>query len=150
MVFYWASIGPNATDPSKSKGAASMGWAGVPNGMRGVWNMAIPKESKVKDAAWELAKWLSGPEGSLAFTNGGGGHSPRYDVLKNPDFQKKYPWAPDLLKALEGCRNRPQISTWTALDNAIVDMTTSVLSGQSSPEDAIKSATGQVQPYLKS
>jgi len=29
-------------------------------------------------------------------------------------------------------------------------MTTSVLAGQSSPEDAIKSATGQVQPYLKS
>jgi multiple sugar transport system substrate-binding protein len=150
MVFYWASIGPNATDPSKSKGAASVGWAGVPNGMRGVWNMAIPKESKVKDAAWELAKWLSGPEGSLAFTNGGGGHSARYDVLKNPDFQKKFPWAPDLLKALEGCRNRPQLTTWSAIDTAVGDMTTSVLAGQASPEDAIKSATSQVQPYLKS
>ena len=83
------------------------------------------------------------------FTQNAGGHSPRYDVLQNPDFQKKYPWANDLLKALDGSKARPQIPTWTTIENSIVDMTTAVLSGQSSAADAIKTTTQQVQPYLK-
>ena len=149
MVFYWASIGPNVTDASKTKDSDKMGWTGVPNGMRGVWTLGIPQGSKNKDAAWELIKWITGPEGSLMFTQNGGGHSPRFDVLQNADFQKKYPWAPDLMKALEVSKARPQIPTWTTIENSIIDMTTAVLSGQQSPQDAIKSTTQQVQPYLK-
>ncbi|MCC6177509.1 MAG: extracellular solute-binding protein [Chloroflexi bacterium] len=150
MVFYWASIGPNATDPQKSKAADKVGWAGVPNGMRGVWTLGIPKDSKNKDAAWEVIKWMTSPEGSLLFTNYGAGHSPRYDVLNNADFQKKYPWAPDLIKALDAAKARPQTPNWTAIETAITDMGTAVLSGQKSPKDAIKDATNQVAPYLKS
>jgi multiple sugar transport system substrate-binding protein len=149
MVFYWASIGPTVIDPSKAKDADQMGWTGIPNGMRGVWTLGIPQGSKQKDATWELIKWMTGAEGSLMFTQNAGGHSPRYDVLQNADFQKKYPWANDLLKALDGSKARPQIPTWTTIENSIVDMTTSVLSGQSSAQDAIKTTTQQVQPYLK-
>jgi multiple sugar transport system substrate-binding protein len=149
MVFYWASIGPTVIDPAKAKDADKMGWTSIPNAMRGIWTLGIPQGSKQKDATWELLKWMTGPEGSLLFTQNAGGHSPRYDVLQNPDFQKKYPWAPDLLKALDGSKARPQIPTWTTLDNSIVDMTTAVLSGQSSAQDAIKTTTQQVQPYLK-
>ena len=149
MVFYWASIGPTVVDPAKAKDADKMGWTSIPNAMRGIWTLGIPQGSKQKEAAWELLKWMTGPEGSLMFTQNAGGHSPRYDVLQNADFQKKYPWANDLLKALDGSKARPQIPTWTTLDNSIVDMTTAVLSGQSSPADAIKTTTQQVAPYLK-
>lgn len=148
MVFYWASIGPNATDPNKSKVADKVGWVGVPNGMRGVWTIGIPRGSKQQDAAWELVKWLDGIEGSQLFTSFGGGHSPRYDVLQSADFQKTYPWAPDLIKALENCRNRPQTPNWLAMESIIVDMSTAVLSGQKSTADAVKAANEQMAQYL--
>ena len=148
MVFYWASIGPDATNPQKSSVASNVGWASVPNAQRGVWNLGISKDSKNKDAAWEWVKWITGPTGSAEFTHNGGGHSPRFDVINSPDFQQRYPWAQDFLKALSGARSRPQIPSWNGIDTAIMNMTTSVLSGQKQPEEAIKTAEEQVSSYL--
>jgi multiple sugar transport system substrate-binding protein len=149
-LLYWASAGPNAIDPNKSKVADKVGWTSIPNAMRGVWVMGIPKSSKNQEAAWEYLKWQTGPAGSLLFTNYGGGHSAAVDVLKAPDFVKKYPWAPDLQKALEGSKARPQTPHWTAIQTAIVDMSTAILSGQQKPEEAIKAAGTQLETYLKS
>jgi multiple sugar transport system substrate-binding protein len=148
MVFYWASIGPDATNPQKSSVAANVGWAPMPNAQRGVWNLGISKDSKNQDAAWEWVKWITGPTGSAEFTQNGGGHSPRFDVINSPSFQQRYPWAQDYLKALSGSRNRPQIPSWNGIDTAIMNMTTSVLSGQKQPEEAIKAAEQQVSSYL--
>jgi multiple sugar transport system substrate-binding protein len=148
MVFYWASIGPDATNPDKSQVAKNVGWASVPNAQRGVWNLGISKDSSNKDAAWEWVKWITGPTGSAEFTQNGGGHSPRFDVLNSPEFAQRYPWAQDYQKALNGARARPQVSSWNAIDTVIMNMTTSVLSGQKQPEDAIKAADAQVASYL--
>jgi multiple sugar transport system substrate-binding protein len=149
-ILYWASAGPNAIDPNKSKVADKVGWTSIPNAMRGVWTVGIPKSSKNQEAAWEWLKWMTGPQGGLDFTNFGGGHSAAVDVLKAPDFIKKYPWAPDLQKALETCKARPQTPHWTAIQTAIVDMSTAILSGQQKPEEAIKAAGTQLETYLKS
>jgi multiple sugar transport system substrate-binding protein len=148
-ILYWASAGPNAIDPAKSKVADKVGWTSIPNAMRGVWVLGMPKSSKNQEAAWEYLKWMTGPKGGLDFTNFGGGHSAAVDVLKAPDFVKKYPWAPDLQKALETCKARPQTPHWTAIQTAIVDMSTAILSGQQSAEQAIKAAGEQLSTYLK-
>jgi len=148
MVFYWASIGPDATNPEKSQVAKDVGWASVPNAQRGVWTLGISKDSTRKDAAWEWVKWITGPVGSAEFTQNGGGHSPRFDVLNSAEFAQRYPWAQDYQKALGGARSRPQVSSWNAIDTVIMNMTTSVLSGQKQPEDAIRAADQQVAPYL--
>ncbi len=149
-ILYWASAGPNAIDPTKSKVADKVGWTSIPNAMRGVWVMGIPKVSKNQEAAWEYVKWQTGPAGSLPFTNFGGGHSAAIDVLKTGDFVKKYPWAPDLQKAIEGSKARPQTPHWTAIQTAIVDMSTAILSGQQKPEEATRAAAEQLSTYLKS
>lgn len=148
MVFYWASIGTNATDPAKTKGGDKMGWTSVPNGMRGVWNLGIARDSKNVDAAFEWVKWITGPQGSQLFTNYGGGNSPRFDVLHTDTFKQKFPWAPDLETALAASRSRPQTPNWNGIQTVIIDMTSAVLSGQKSPADATKSAAEQVAPYL--
>lgn len=149
-ILYWASAGPNAIDPAKSKVADKVGWTSIPNAMSGVWVLGIPKSSKNQEAAWEYVKWQTGPAGSLPFTNFGGGHSASVDTLKAADFVKKYPWAPDLQKALESSKARPQTPHWTAIQTAIVDMSTAILSGQQKPEQAIKAAGEQLATYLKS
>jgi multiple sugar transport system substrate-binding protein len=118
--------------------------------MSGVWVVGIPKSSKNIDAAWEYLKWQTRPEGSLPFTNYGGGHSAATDVLKSADFVKRYPWAPDLQKALENSKARPQTPHWTAIQTAVVDMSTAVLSGQQTAEQATKAAGEQLASYLKS
>ena len=150
MVFYWASIGANATDPQKTQGADKVGWASVPNGMRGVWTLGIAKDAKNRDAAWEWVKWITGPEGSQLFTRYGGGNSPRFDVLHSDEFKQKFPWAPDLESAVGASRARPQTPNWNGIQTVIVDMTSGVLSGQKTPADAAKVAAEQVAPYLKS
>ena len=149
-ILYWASAGPNAIDPAKSKVADKLGWTSIPNAMSGVWVVGIPKSSKNIDAAWEYLKWQTGPEGSLPFTNFGGGHSAAVDVLKSADFVKKYPWAPDLQKALENSKARPQTPHWTAIQTAIVDMSTAILSGQQTAAQATKSTGEQLASYLQS
>jgi len=149
-ILYWASAGPNAIDPAKSKVADKVGWTSIPNAMSGVWVLGIPKSSKNIEAAWEYLKWQAGPAGSLPFTNAGGGHSAAVDVLKSADFVKKYPWAPDLQKALENSKARPQTPHWTAIQTAIVDMSTAILSGQQTAEQATKAAATQLETYLKS
>ena len=149
-ILYWASAGPNAIDPAKSKVADKVGWTSIPNAMSGVWVLGIPKSSKNIEAAWEYLKWQTGPEGSLPFTNFGGGHSAAVDVLKSADFVKKYPWAPDLQTALEGSKARPQTPHWTAIQTAIVDMSTAILSGQQTAAAATKAAGEQLASYLKS
>jgi multiple sugar transport system substrate-binding protein len=149
-ILYWASAGPNAIDPAKSKVADKVGWTSIPNAMSGVWVLGIPKASKNQEAAWEYVKWQTGPAGSLPFTNFGGGHSAAVDVLKAPDFVKKYPWAPDLQKALEASKARPQTPHWTAIQTAIVDMSTAILSGQQTAPAATKAAGEQLATYLKS
>jgi multiple sugar transport system substrate-binding protein len=150
MVFYWASIGANATDPQKTRGADKVSWASVPNGMRGIWNLGIAKDSRNRDAAWEWVKWITGPEGSLLFTRYGGGNSPRYDVLHTDEFKQKFPWAPDLESAVAASRARPQTPNWNGIQTVIVDMTSGVLSGQKTPAEAVRTAAEQVAPYLKS
>jgi multiple sugar transport system substrate-binding protein len=149
MVFYWASIGANAIDPKKTQGADKVGWASVPNGMRGIWNLGIAKDSKNGDAAWEWVKWITGTQGSQLFTSYGGGNSPRFDVLHSDAFKKAFPWAPDLETALGDSRARPQTPNWNGIQTVIIDMTSAVLSGQKSPEEATRSAAEQVAPYLK-
>jgi multiple sugar transport system substrate-binding protein len=149
MVFYWASIGANATDPQKTAGADKVKWASVANGMRGVWNLGIAKDSKNKDAAWEWVKWITGPQGSTLWTRAGGGNSPRFDVLRTDEFKQKYPWAPDLEMAVAASRSRPQTPNWNGIQTVIIDMTSAVLSGQKTPDQAVKQASEQVAPYLK-
>jgi multiple sugar transport system substrate-binding protein len=148
MVFYWASIGANATDPQKTKGADKVGWASVPNGMRGVWNLGIAKDSPNRDAAFEWVKWITGPQGSQLWTRYGGGNSPRFDVLHTDEFKQKFPWAPDLETALGASRSRPQTPNWNGIQTVIIDMASAVLSGQKSPADATRAAAEQVKPYL--
>jgi multiple sugar transport system substrate-binding protein len=150
QILYWASAGPNAIDPSKSKVAEQVGWTSIPNAMRGVWVLGIPKDSKNKDAAWEYVKWITGPQGSLPFTLFGGGHSAVTAVINNADFVKKFPWAHDFQKALETSKARPQTPHWTAIQTGIVDMSTAILSGQKTAPEAISSASAQLAPYLSS
>ena len=50
-ILYWASAGPNAIDPAKSKVADKLGWTSIPNARSGVWVVGIPNSSKNIDAA---------------------------------------------------------------------------------------------------
>ena len=57
---------------------------------------------------------------------------------------------PDFQKALEGSKARPKTPHWTAIQTAIVDMSTAILSGQQTAPAATKAAADQLAPYLKS
>ena len=98
-----------------------------------------------------VVEWAAGIVEDLTHRNTTGDQvsAGRVDVLNNPEFAKKFPWSADFQKALETSKARPQTPNWTAIDTAIIDMSTAILSGQKQPSEAIKAASEQVAPYLK-
>ncbi|MDQ6620063.1 MAG: extracellular solute-binding protein [Pseudomonadota bacterium] len=71
----------NYNDPKASKYAGKIAVVALPLGVDGkpmpaktsVWAMAIPKNSKNKDKAWNLVRYLSLPESTIAETLNGNG-----------------------------------------------------------------------------
>ena len=74
MAIQWASGAKPMEDKTKSTVAGKLGYTRVPKAvrqtpMRGVWTIAIAKNSANQDAAWQFATWLSGKEfGKFAVT----------------------------------------------------------------------------------
>jgi ABC-type glycerol-3-phosphate transport system substrate-binding protein len=117
MAIQWASGAKPMEDKSRSSVAGKLGYAVVPRAvrqtpMRGVWTIAIAKNSPNQEAAWEFAKWLSGPEFGLAAVKYPSAtsaiHSPRASVLQDPGAKQALPYAEALLESLKVTKERPR------------------------------------------
>src|SRR5262249_8193400 len=118
MAIQWASGARPMEDKPRSSVAGKLGYARVPKAvrqtpMRGVWTIAIAKNSASQDAAWEFATWLSGKEfGSAAVKYPSATsaiHSPRVSVLKDPGTKAALPYAETLYDSLQITKERPRL-----------------------------------------
>lgn len=149
MIHQWASAGVTLTGEESSV-RETVGWAPMPGvPQRGVWTLGIPQDSQNVDAAWEFVKFLGGPEGGLLYIEGGSGHSARIDVMEDATTQERFPWADQVVESVENAKARPQIRQWGAVDNIIQTMATEILSGQSTPEEAIQRAAKEVDGVME-
>ncbi|BCV22470.1 extracellular solute-binding protein [Moorella sp. Hama-1] len=143
MIHNWCSVSVDLTNPNKSKVADKIGFAVLPAEkqfapMRGVWTIGIAKDSKKAEAAWKFVKWLTSKPAQMVWNAGGATTPTRYDILQDPEYQKKFPWIPVVLQSLEKAKSRPRISNWNSMQELIDTMASEVLSGQISPEEAGK------------
>lgn len=118
MAIQWASGAKPMEDKTRSSVAGKLGYALVPKAvrqtpMRGVWTIAIAKNSPNQDAAWQFATWLSGKEFGLAavkFPSATSAiHSPRVSVLKDPGTKAALPYAETLFESLQITKERPRL-----------------------------------------
>jgi len=120
----WNAYLPVLVDPEMSKIVDSVafdftpgGPAGRPQGLGG-WQMGISKDSKNKEAAFQLLQFLSGkPKGvELALA---GGSVARTSVSQDQSVIDKYPFYPFLMEALANVAARGMDRGWTDVQRII-------------------------------
>jgi len=67
----------------------------------------------------------------------------------DPDVQKALPFADELLKAVQQAKSRPVSPVYSQVSQAIYKNVNQALSGQTSPQDALKNADSQINSALK-
>lgn len=147
MAIQWASGAKPMEDPSRSTVAGKLGYALVPKAvrqtpMRGVWTIAIAKNSASQDAAWEFAKWLSGREFGLAAVKYPSAtsaiHSPHVSVLQDPATKAVLPYADALLDNLRIAKERPRLREFADIQEHLRITVSKLTAGELALDAALK------------
>jgi len=144
----WNAYLPVLVDPTKSKivdtvafDLSPAGPNGRPQGLGG-WQMGISKDSKNKEAAFQLLQFLTGQDKSVELALAGGSVA-RYSVAKNPDVIKKYPFYPLLIEAMKNVAARGMDRSWTDVQRIIAIGLNDILLG-ANVEKTMKDTAGKV------
>lgn len=109
-ITYWWML-PQLEDPKKSTVAGKVDIAPIPGkgGLNGGWGWAIPKNlpKERKEAAWKFIEWVESFEIAKKRALMGGAPT-RYDVFKDPEVLKKYPYYTTVMQIIEKARPVPE------------------------------------------
>ncbi len=157
MAIQWASGAKPLEDTSRSKVAGKLGFAVPPKGtrttpMRGVWTVAIAKNTANPEAAWEFAKWLSSKEFGLAATKFPSAlsaiHSPRLSVLQDPSTKATLPYVDALLASLRTAKGRPRFKEYPDVGEMMRVTTARLTAGEITLDAALKDMDAGIKKIL--
>jgi multiple sugar transport system substrate-binding protein len=112
------------------------------------WSMAIPKNSKNKQLAWNLMKALSSKNSTLTMALNGNGPV-RNSTYSRPEFQKTLPYAADEQKVLRVARIPvPAFDGATQAGDILVEEVQAATLGQKTPQAAMEDVAKRVKPLL--
>ena len=142
----WDIQAASIENPDKSKVVGKLGVAtvpsidGEPTSVTGVWGAGINKDSKVKDAAWELLKWITSYDIQVASVLLGMPPS-MHAVCKDPRVLAVAPWMPVIEDAARyGKMYRPQAKGYQEMIDILALEYQAALSGDKTPEQAAADA----------
>ena len=147
MAIQWASGARPMEDKTRSSVAGKLGYTLVPKAvrqtpMRGVWTIAIAKNSANQDAAWQFATWLSGKEfgqAAVKFPSATSAiHSPRFSVLKDAGTKATLPYADTLLASLQITKERPRLREYADIQENLRVTAGKLTAGELTLEAALK------------
>ena len=141
----WNAYLPVLVDPQKSKikdvvafDLSPAGPAGRPQGLGG-WQMGISKDSKNKEAAFQLLQYLSGRERAVKLALAGGSVA-RYSVAKNQEVIQKYPFYPLLIEAMSNVAARGMDRSWTDVQRIVAIGLNDILMGDDVDKTMLQTA----------
>jgi multiple sugar transport system substrate-binding protein len=106
-------------------------------------NAASPR----KEATWEFLKWLSGPEGSLIYTQSGG-LSPHQEVLSRPEIESSIPWLDELARATEDGVGSLRHAEANAIREIFDRWISQAVAGIMEVDDALSNAGRELRSFL--
>ncbi len=116
------AVAGEVNDPAKSKVVGKVGWAMHPKGVRrgsqtGGFGVAIPSNSKNKEAAFLLLQWLTSKDTDKKIAMAGGSPS-RFSTYHDAALKAKFPYYPTFGEALKYADPdwRPIIPEWGELN----------------------------------
>jgi multiple sugar transport system substrate-binding protein len=109
-------------------------------------SLAIFKGTGVEEQATDLAKWLTNPENQFTYEKTHG-LTPLRPVAGVDDLVKEDPtWKP-FLDGIAFGGPEPLFKDYKGLQNSMITMVQSVVTGQAEPKDALAKAAGDIQQY---
>lgn len=154
MSINWpAWIGP-FSDPARSKVIGKMAFTTLPGARNpgraeiGNWLIAIPRDSRNKEAAVDFLLWATSAE-QMKRSALRGNPPTRKSVFADPELVAKFPAYPAQLRSLESSRPRPRTPLWNEIENAFGIYLSKANSGELSAEDAMNQANAEIAKILE-
>jgi len=157
MAVQWASGAKPLEDATKSSVAGKLGYMVPPKGtrnapMRGVWTVAIAKNTPNQAAAWEFANWLSSKEFGLASTKFPSAisaiHNARVSVLQDPSTKAALPYVDALLASLQTAKGRPRLKEYPDIQEHMRTTTARLTAGELTLDNALKEMDAGINKIL--
>lgn len=155
QMFQWVFGSTRTTeDSTRSKVAGKLGYSRAPGGAAptGGWAIAITKDCKRPEAAFDFIKFHSidmDAKKVVAYAAGGVTKA----IANDPDVLKKYPFAPDFVKAGDSGKQimmcAPDLPLWNEINDLIIKgVTKSIFDGEN-PDTACKWIADQIEKLIK-
>jgi multiple sugar transport system substrate-binding protein len=136
-------------DPAKSKVTGKMEFAVMPGANSpgraeiGNWLIAIPRDAKNRDAAFDFLLWATSPE-QMKRSALRGNPPTRRSVFTDAELLARFPSYPAQLRSLESSKPRPRTPLWNEIENTFGIFLSKANSGELSPEDAMNQANAEI------
>lgn len=153
MSINWPAWISSFSDPAKSKVAGLMEFTTMPGATQpgraeiGNWLIAIPREARNKEAAFDFLIWATSPE-QMKRSALRGNPPTRKSVFTDAELLTKFPAYPAQLRSLESSRPRPRTPLWNEIENAFGIFLSKANSGELSPEDAMNQANARIAEII--
>jgi multiple sugar transport system substrate-binding protein len=117
-------------------------------GILGGHNIVISAYSKNPGGALALTDYLTSPDSIKRDATDFSLAPVLTSVYDDPDVQKALPFASELKQAIAQAKSRPVSPVYTQISQAIYKNVNAALSGQTSPEDALKTGQSEMEKAL--
>jgi multiple sugar transport system substrate-binding protein len=154
MSINWPAWINSFSDPAKSRVIGKMEFTTLPGAARpgraeiGNWLIAIPRDARNKDVAFNFLLWATSAE-QMKRSALRGNPPTRKSVFTDPELVKQFPAYPLQLRSLESSRPRPRTALWNEIENAFGIYLSKANSGELTPEDAMNQANTEIGKILE-
>ena len=154
MSINWPAWISAFNDPARSKVQGKMEFTVMPGAKNpgraeiGNWLIAIPRESKNAEAAFDFLLWATKRE-QMKSSALRGNPPTRRSVFTDPELVAKFPsYVPQFL-SLEKSLPRPRTPQWNEIENAFGIFLSKANSGELSAEDAMNQANAEIAKIIE-
>ena len=154
MSINWPAWITAFSDPAKSKVIGKMEFTVMPGGAKpgraeiGNWLIAIPRDAKNADAAFDFLIWATSSE-QMKRSAMRGNPPTRKSLFTDSELVAKFPAYPAQLRSLENSRPRPRTPLWNELENAFGIYLSKANSGELSAEEAMNQANARLAEIIE-
>ena len=154
MSINWPAWISSFSDPAKSKVTGKMEFTVMPGASQpgraeiGNWLIAIPRDAKNKEAAFDFLIWATSAE-QMKRSALRGNPPTRKSVFTDAELLAKFPSYPAQLRSLESSRPRPRTPLWNEIENAFGIFLSKANSGELSAEEAMNQANAKIAEIIE-
>jgi multiple sugar transport system substrate-binding protein len=154
MSINWPAWISSFSDAEKSKVIGKMEFGQMPGAKNpgraeiGNWLIAIPRDAKNAEAAFDFLWWATSAE-QMKLSAQRGNPPTRRSLFTDASLVAKFPSYPAQLKSLENSRPRPRTPLWNEIENAFGIYLSKANSGELSAEDALNQANAEIKNIIE-